>query len=384
MAKTSIPTRPISFSDSFTNLARNDQPAKGVVSQLIAQAVQSVQHRGRPLFHFWGGSIPHTTSPADASGDITFEIARFSALDGGCKSERGVVLAIPGAGDLGTGDGVSLAGNLSPCAFGGTGTSYPDKIHTINLRPSAADTDPAIAPGYPEQQLVTAHTVLPMSGCVYEDSVEQIVDISTSVATLGFGSGRDILATQTGNYGTLEQLQERFTHVWMNRRPVIQWATHKKLDSTFDQYVSCGFSTDCAYLFDPTVGDSGTAPSATGPAITLPLRYAAAGLSTQVRVYVWVLAAMSGITDGGSINVANKDVSGTMTAFRPLTNPQTIGGTGFAWYPSLGSFNPATAPYFLGNASDKFDRVLLGGKSSGGTDEVRIQSWMMAVYPSEA
>jgi hypothetical protein len=114
------------------------------------------------------------------------------------------------------------------------------------------------------------------------------------------------------------------------------------------------------------------------------LKYSAAGRETQVRVYVFVLAAMSGGTDTGTIAVANKNASGTMGAMAALTNPQTIAGTGFTWYPSLGAFDPATCPYFNAYAGTTFDRVCLGARSSGATDKVQIRSVMFAVVPSIA
>jgi hypothetical protein len=65
-----------------------------------------------------------------------------------------------------------------------------------------------------------------------------------------------------------------------------------------------------------------------------------------------------------------------------ITNPVTISGATYAWYPALGAFDPGANAYFDGYAG--LDRVCLGAKSSGATDKVRMRTRMMAVYHSLA
>ena len=156
---------------------------------------------------------------------------------------------------------------------------------------------------------------------------------------------------------------------------------------TWREYVNlAGLGTDGGSggpdLMDPErlLGGGGTNFSATGPAITLPLANAGGGRRTQLRVYVFVYASMSGTTNTGSIGVANKSSSGTMaTSATALTNAATISGSTFAWYPTLSTWTPGTGQYFSGYTGSAFDRI---GLCSGATDTIRIGAWTMIVAPA--
>ncbi|MCM3878491.1 MAG: hypothetical protein ND807_00135 [Vicinamibacterales bacterium] len=139
------------------------------------------------------------------------------------------------------------------------------------------------------------------------------------------------------------------------------------------------------YFHNGAYGAVGTPPSVTGPGIDVPLRYTSRGRLQTVRVYVRVLAAMSGTTDTGSLAVYNRDNSGGMTGPTTLTHPETITGTTFAWYPS-GNFNAATDPYFLGNANPAYltDHILPCGRSNGSTNQIIIAAYTMFVCASNA
>ncbi len=179
----------------------------------------------------------------------------------------------------------------------------------------------------------------------------------------------------------LGTFQTVFENTFKYQRPQIGWSATNP--GTAGNYVA--FTTSMSsyrYIFDQTYGAGGTSFTATTPAITFPLSYSSHGMSTQVRVYVFVYAAMAGTTNTGSIAVANKDASGTMASSpTALINGATINSTTFAWYPTIASFNPATAPYFLAHAGASYDRIALCARSSGSTNSVRIAAYTLLVQP---
>lgn len=362
------------INDSVLHFGRNGAVPAGAVQRLIAQHIQYRQHQGRPLGHFWGG----WDTNAIASGTPTFRLARLDLLDGGCAKFGALMHVMSSAGDLSDTAGIYINGSYTPVLGNVNAIKYPDQIQSKNA--TTPERSPAVATGDTIEEAIGFDDTYPMAGCFYEDAVTAFADVSTTLATDGVGPGKDILASQTGAYGTVEVMIDRFMHVWKNRRNTYSWFT---TESGYHEFALSSHAY--RYIFDQTVGTGGTAPSATGPAITLPHQYSGPGRDTGVRVFVWVLAAMSGTTDGGTLAVANKDPSsGLLGAMTPLVNPQTIGGTGFAWYPSLGTFDPTETPYFVSPTNLPFDRVCLGGRSEGTTDKLRIRGFMMAAYPDRS
>jgi hypothetical protein len=355
------------FSDAVLALGKNGKAPSGLLESAIARAIRSYQHGGRPLFQWWNGAS--TTGPA------VFTIARPNFLEGGGKRLRAAVHAMPTGGAPSTTSGVILNGFTNE-HMPGFSTDYPEQV--TPLTGLSQDPGDDVVTGTVEEVTVGTDSLHAYAGCVYEDAIPDYVP-SETVDSSKFAAGRDILGVQAGSYGSNEHLVDRFDHVWRNRRPVLTWSAMAPNYAAFT-----ASPQDYRYIFDQTVGDGGTAPAADGPAMTLPCYAAGMGRNNTVRVYVYVLAAMSGSTDDGTLGVANKDANGNMQAFQALQNPVTISGTSYAWYPSLGAFDPATAPYFLAPTGVAFDRLCIGARSEGATDVVRIKSLMMFVYPSMA
>ncbi len=360
------------FPDNVLSQGRNGAAPRGVLQATMVDVLQYKQHEGRPLFHWWGGwdykGINYATS-----GATVFRMARHHALEGGGRHLRmdAHVLPSKNIADSTTG-GIVFTGYSNPVGEKGTGAYYPPNVTYAG---GLTDNDDDEAPALVEENTIGFDNVRPVAGCIYEDGIKSLQS-SDTVTSGGMASGRDILATQSGSYSTLDRLRDRLNHVHQNRTTQIGWACPD------NSYIEMSTSSHAyRYLFDQAIGTGGTAPSATGPAITLPNRYAGYGISTQVRVYVYVYAAMSGATDGGTLSVANKDAGGTMGTMTALTNPQTIGGTGYAWYPSLGALSTSAGAYFQSPTNPAFDRICLGARSEGTTDKIRIKAWMMVVCP---
>jgi hypothetical protein len=366
-----LPSATGDFPDQLLPQGRNGAAPFGGVENMIANRLQYKQHQGRPLLHWWGGWDAGAITFA-TSGATVFRFARHDALEGGGRRLRMDVHSLPpkNAADSTTA-GVVLSGYNNPVGANGTGAYYPNQILVAG---GLTDNDDDEVTAAVDEITIGFDNVRPVAGCVYEDQIKAL-NVSDTVGGDQFKAGAEVIATLSGSYYTMDRLRDRLNHVHQNRTTQISWACRD------DEYVEFATSSQAyRYIFDQTIGTGGTAPSATGPADTLPNLYAGYGISTLVRVYVYVYAAMSGNTDTGTLAVANK-ASGAMGAMTALTNPVSIGGTGYAWYPSLGSLTASTGAYFLSPTTAAFDRICLGARSGGATDKVRIKAWTMIVYP---
>lgn len=355
--------------------AKNGAPTRSAVPAMLADVITARQHEGRPFFHWWGGQ----TTADDQPSTTALRMLRLNTLEGGCKRPRGIVHIFPGAGLVSTTAGIyCMDGTLNSYAALSPTQLYPDQVISVDVSPDAS-TDTAVPTGGHDSLTMGSDTVNLASGCLFEDTVIEARPDDV-VLRSGYAPGGDILAHQTNSRSTNEVLADRFHNVWQNRRPAIGWS------GTGGAYADFTVSSQAfRYIFDQSIGSGGTAPSATGPADTLPCHYVGAGLRNTVRVYVSVYAAMSGATDQGEIAVANKDSAGVMGSMIQVGGAGMISGTVFQWYPATGgTFNPATAPYFESPTEVAFDRVCLGARSTGATDTVRIAAWMMFVYHSVA
>lgn len=352
------------FTDETINLVgKNGQAPCGSVERAIAQMIRIRQHEGRHLYHWWNGLGTSTTG-------TLMRIVRPNFLEGGGRRLRSDAHVTANGGANATA-GLILSGHANP--------RQPPLSGSIDYNIGNTNDDDDNVTGLVDEITIGATHANLLSGCLYEDGIPSgDVIAAETVDASKWASGREIIATQTSSLGDDESLVERFQHVWRNRGVVYNWTAGE--NSYVDFIESPG---DWRYIFDQTVGDTGTAPSATGPAITLPAYAAGIQRQATVRVYVYVLAAMSGNTDTGVIGVANKDSNGTMqTSFSALTNGAAISGTTFSWYPGTGAFDPAAGPYFEAPTGVAFDRVCFGAKSGGVTDTVKVRSFAFFVYPS--
>ncbi len=360
------------FPDGFLNRVKNGVATNGAIMGVLADAITAKIHEGRPYFHFWGG---HVTADDQPNSTALFTI-RHKRFNGGGKSPRGTMHALAGAGLTSTTAGIYAYGELNNLSAASSTQYYPDEAFQVHVQPDIATDDPVLSAS-PEQITLGSDSIILTAGCLYERTVTAARP-EDCVLRNGFAPGADILADQTNNYSTDYWMVATFTSLWQNRRPEIGWSA---IGGTY-----CDFSTSSQqfrYWGDQSIGTTGTAPSNTGPGDTLPVLYAGAGRRTTIRVYVAVYAAMSGATNQGTLAIANRDTSGTMGPFVQIGSSGMITGSGFQWYPS-GTFDPSTAPYFESPTNQAYDRVLLGAKSNGATDTVRIAAWKMFVYHSTA
>jgi hypothetical protein len=364
------------FQDGVRSNSKNGAPTRSGVPGVLADVITARQHEGRPYGHFWGGQVTADLQPLNPA----MQMLRLNTLEGGCKSPRGVMYAIFGAG-LASADTGFYAQDGTLNKFPGSSFSqvYPEQVFSYPISPDPT-TDTAVPSGEAEEQTIGTDSIILTSGVLFDNSVLEARP-EDCITRDGFVPGADVIATKTGSRSTNARLIDRFEQVWQNNRPQIQWSS---IGGTW-----CDFTEDpqqFRFWGNQTIGDGGTAPSLNGPGITLfGTRYAGAGLRDTVRVYVSVYAAMSGATDQGEIAIANRDTSGAMQPFAQIGSSGMISGTGFQWYPATGSaFDPATAPYFEAPTNQVYDRVLLGARSTGATDTVRIGAWHMAIYHSVA
>ena len=390
--------------------AMNGEPAIASVMKRIANLANQIAYAGKPYFNWIADFAGSTAGCDDANSNPVFRQV-YLGRNYGSIAEGTYVHWAPTpslnqqSGFQGWGakfydTSYSSAQNFSTAPS----VSYPLNLLTdrivSNRGFTAANSELKIS-SMPDQSISGGFANAPRlhSGMV----LQQPQDLIDPVVT---GSYVDSSGTQTGKnpyVGTsllhvggdvvgvtasessseaLRRLRVNLVDTIQFRRGQIGWSAIAPGTNyvTFDTS-----SQDWRYIFDQTYGGggSGNNSSLTSPAITLPLYLSAQDMATQVRVYVFVYAAMSGTANTGSIGIANRDSSGNM-AVSPsaVTNPITISGTTFQWYPSVASatgasLNLATAPYFMGYAGGFYDRVVLCAKSSGATDTVRIAAFTL-------
>ena len=387
------------FDDSVAELGRNGKPALAELIRMYTNALNSINHAGRPIFHWWGGG-PHNAS---------LDPGMFQTLwQGYFKADRylrgrALILEPDQARDATQGIRVEVGAPL--IATPGTEYDYPREyelsaaastsVDPTNLKEVPFGADIELASFVPRELLIgTRADSTPAAAPALASGVlycpRQIIgDPSNTYSWIPPNlavAGHDIpYVGATGDTKTLAQLQSMLFHAWMVNRPHFAWsALNLGSDINYVDFSNTGGDIDSyRYIFDRTIGTGGTAPSATGPGITLPLYKAAAGIRTTIRVYVYVYARRSGGANTGSIAVANKANSFAMTA---LTNPETINSTTWQWWPDISAQPPgavSSAPYFDADCSEAFDRVVLSGKMSG-DDGGKLQVAGFVLIPHHA
>lgn len=400
---------PAFLDDTQIEDGRNGQPASGGKFALLIQFANQLAFQGKPLFSFIGakGDPAGGAQPwDDAEGTPLLRQIYCAANYGSIK------------------EGVAIQYEMSTrsdhYAFG---TRFNDTSYSV-VGPKLPTATPFVYPGDVVTQALTgtrgwgsssnelAITAQPLdpnvmpnrmggvlrSGVVWQEpqtmidasKVGSFIDVNGTqtgknayVSLRGVREGLPIVGLRSGSPDSAEALQklrQSLLNTYQFRRGQIGWCAQAvESDSNF---VTLSISpTNYRYIFDQTYGAGGTAHTVSSPAKTLPLTYSSAGLSTQVRCYVFVYARMTGVINTGSIGVANRDASGAMaSAASDLTNPITVSGTTWKWYPdklsaTTARFNPATAPYFLGYAGAGYDRVALCGKSTGATNTLQIAAF---------
>lgn len=390
-------TIPQFIDDAELAKGQNGQPPlAALVGKEIGLANQ-VAHAGRPFYSWVQGDLG-TGLTATGHYPLVEILSCFRQVymgaNKGATSESGEIMGVtladtPIAGYR-TGQGFDISiGTTTVHAYWNYSTAvtttYPDQSTRV----------PFISTfGYstvPSEVLIggaTANWPQPVAGSIWQDPVNA-VDSSKASTVGGFDvhAKGEIIAVRGTGVEQLTSLVNVFRDTWFHQRPQGGWSSALPgiVDSRTSTIRGVHFTTSSQqfrYIFDQTYGATGTTITASTPAITLPLFHAGGGISTQVRVYVFVYAAMSGATNSGSLAVANKDGSGTMTAPTALVHGQAISGTTFQWYPTLASWDATTCPYFLAYTNSAYDRVALCGKTTGATDHLIVGAFTLIVMPA--
>lgn len=380
--------------DAMRTAGRNGKPALAEQFQRFATSLNSIGHAGRPIFHWWGGG-PHN---ADIAVGMYQTLWSHYFLGGRYLRGRALVLEPNNTRDATQGIRVEvgqplisspgteydypieydLAGADTPVdptdliehGFGGDMEPASNVLNEL-LIGSRGDTTPSNAPGL-------------ISGCMYEP--QQLVgDPSSSYTYVPpdlAKAGHDIVAVATsGDLKTVDRVRAMLRHNFLYNRPHVSWsALNPGIGAAGTNWIAMDTASAAfRYIFDQTIGDSGTAPSATTPGITVPLYKSSAGLRGYMVIHLYVYAALSAASaQTGRIGVATKYNSFTFTE---INNGPLINSTTWQWWPAATVVpgDVATSPYFLGDSSVAFERVLIGAKLSAvdGAKHVKIGAFAM-------
>ena len=376
---------PATLDDAWRAVGANGEPATAALMAQEIHLANQAAHAGRPFYTWAYNNI--------IGGDCTSMFRQvYMASNRAATNEYGRAVVMDhqfdpdGGVGFQTGQGLRIAIGT---AMHDTPINFGDPVGFQSYPASSTVVTYTSAFGFstqPAEMIIGALTTnnpQPRAGTIWQVPLQMVPSTKGSaIGSANVQSKGDIIGVRSTGDEQLTSLSDSIRDTWYHQRPQCGWSAPQP-GTAFNFIDFTTSKTNFRYIFDQSRGSGGAAFSATGPAMTLPLANAAAGLLTQLRVHVFVYAAMSGTTDTGSIAVANKDSGGTM-ALSPtvLTNGPTISGTTFQWYPSLSTWSPSTGAYFPGYAGGAFDRVALCAKSSGSTDSVRIAAFTLVVAPA--
>jgi hypothetical protein len=366
----------IVFDDAVLANCRNGAAARGGLPAALTDGITARIHEGRPFWHFWGGQVTAASQPLTTA----LYMLRLNTLEGGCKSPRGVMQfmfkAAAGSPDAGI---YATDGTLNKIPGGSQTQLYPDDLQSYPISQDTA-LDTSVPTGKTDPMTLGSDSIILTSGCLFEETVTAARPRRRREPRGMVSGGRHpgdedrILCHRRAAHQPLRARLEQ-------PRPMAGWSA---LDGSYCAFTESPQQSGIGATSRSETG-AGRRPRSPGPGDTIVTANAGAGLRETVRVYVSVLAAMSGPDDQGTLAIANRATDGTMWPFTQIGSSGMISGTSPQWYPATGSaFDPATAPHFDSPTVLPFDHVLLGAKSSGAADIVNIYAWSMFVYHSVA
>ncbi len=395
------------FDDAARVGATNEKPANANLMRTLVATLNEFARRQRPLFNWMGGSATNTS---DAAAEPS---VRHMYITGetGAPDIAARMLLIPVANAA----AVPKTGLTVAHSYAGSSSSFKvsqsrNVLENINENPAlwypqfltaAESFHFGDYTGDTARELTFASGSTGVfgpqlrAGMVYEPQIEtrnisgvpHPIEGTEVLSTTHLATGSEIIGAEV-NDRDMGAIRDFMNRVWRDKRIHFGFNVCRNGTGT----LGIVFANQYRYIMDTSIGTGGAAPSTTGPGIAIPLRYSAQGARTTVRIYVRVYARMSGGTDTGSLGFVTRNNSGGMTTAAALTNAPTISGTTWQWYPATTSdFNPATDPYFDGNAGaltgtatagGTADKVLLMARSNGATDTLLIGGWTMCVRPS--
>lgn len=383
--------------DSMRAAGRNGKPAIAAQLRRFADVLNCIGHDGRPIFHWWGGAAH------DANITTGIFQTMYARYFGGGRFLRGRALILKPNSTRDSTQGIRLT--LGDPDISGS-TDQHDYPIEYDLASAAAPVDPTnleevgfgadLEPSdfeLKEMLIGTRADSTPgnapglISGMIYEPAqIEGNPDAGASGVYVPQDlaiPGHDIVnVADTGDLKVFDRIRDMARHNWLFNRPHFSWsAFNPGVGSAGTNWIARSTAhASFRYIFDETIGDGGgTAASATGPGITVPIYKAASGVRTTLAIHLYVYAALSEASAStGRIGVACKQNSFTFTE---ITNGPQINSTTWQWWPAA-TIEPgdvSTSPFFLGDASAAFERILIGTRmsSADGAKHVKIGAFAM-------
>lgn len=381
------------FDDAVQTAGKNGKPSVADQFTKFVNALNSIQFSGRTLWSTWGRPL------ANINDDhITRSLWNHAHVPGQQLRGRIYYVAPNGAHDVlqairatilnSAGGGPGAQDYKLNYDLNGTPTRVePDNLEQVDILGGFTEANPAAAPFEISLGSRTANGPYIHSAMLYEAAQSSFDPTISKGVVLGtrIAPAADQVTVYTGNTtrDILDEFRKTYQHAWNRMRP--QWGWSADLPNTNPIPMSTS-PTDYRYIFDQRYGDGGAPLAMTGAGsqgITIPTPNASSGLKTQVRVAVYVWAAMSA-ADGntGAIGVASRDAPGTgISSIAALTNGATINSTTYQWWPALTASPPATC---LLRSTLGYDRMVICGKRVGGAASVlKIGAVMAMVVPSD-
>jgi hypothetical protein len=370
--------------------ARNGAPAAGSVLKDVIDALKTNACRYRPIYSMWGGD--------DLINQTIITRHQWLNSSPGSPGLGSVFLVLPSTGvptttqsiEMGVG-GVTFQDSYTPAVARNTlnpmrypiaaevNTSlYFDQVGGDNgVRDIWLGSKSANGP-----QLRSALVFERQNATPVETPTAAPSTISDNWLVPGswiIGTGASDIRTRS-----VRAVRDYWRRVYKGRCLTFGWSGISPGSATpYDgQAVFTGGSY--RYIFDQNIGDGGgVAPSVSGGGITVPLKNAASGRNVTTRVYVSAYCRQVG-GGTGSLGYSHRNPDGTtMTAIGALTNPIAVTSSSWAWYGMSTTFNPAADCYLTADTTLDYDRIVLCGKTTGGTS-FEVGAFTFAAYHSAA
>lgn len=381
--------------DNIQALCRNGAGALARVQKTLLKALIKNACRPRPIYSMWGG-----TDKINATGFIRQNWLNISPASPGLSARFLTMPSTQSDPDVNQGI-ITTVGSLD------TGIAYDPQTtfanpspfrYPTNARPSSFDTTiPEVVSSVSTKDKV--YEIMVGSNTLNGPQLRSALIVEPQ--NLGPGQfaaqeppapydnwlapGNHIIGTELGTFKvrSIRGIRDYWRRVYKGVRPHFGWSGINDL-APYDGYSIIPGASGYRYVLKPdTVGQGAIHPaSVAGQGMCIPLRYAASGRNTRVRVYVSVYARqVGGGTGTFGVYTLNDDMV-SMAGPTALTNGPSVTSTTWAWYGWSSTFNPATDAYFLGNAAVLQDFVVFCGNSP--TGNLHVGAFSMAVYNSSA
>ena len=368
--------------DSRRLAGRSGSSANGRAFKDMVTGLNAIATRQRPLFTWVGGPLNGNTSQALPS-------IRANWLDAspGRNGISTMALQLPTAGPPVTGQGatIGITGAFATTLSGASPYAGPAPV-TARLYPEKGTVSDSLAIVVPKDSSTRPRGLAISSDTTAGPQLRagMIWESNNNESNIGPNANPRLLPTDWESSGqqisgrdtavsdlrSMRSVRNYLRQAYKGRRIHFGWCAGNPDNATT---TPINVAVGPGYILNQIA-----AYTATGPGMRIPLRYAASGINTRVRLYFSVYARMNGGGTGG-FTYYGLDDFGAAVGPTAMAHSITVSGSTWQWYGQSDPFNEATGTYLLGNATLPFDNIQVVGSGAN----LNVGAFMLFAYHSQ-